>query len=179
MFDDSQRTWWIGKVTPNTCRKEEPNMTDQPQLASRARLMQIGELADSVGLSLRTIRYYEDVGLVPPVERTAGGFRLYDAEAVERLLIIKAMKPLGFQLDEMRELIDALRRIARDEEKGDASPADREVVRDYYPKVEHEIDKAFVNLLAARRLANELRENGALEPAPEPGPDADEQRPDE
>lgn len=67
-----------------------------------------GDVAERTGLSLRTIRHYEDVGLLPPAERSPGGFRLYADAAVDRLLVIKQMKPLDFTLDEMRELLDAV-----------------------------------------------------------------------
>lgn len=50
---------------------------------------QIGEVAEAVGLSLRTIRYYEEVGVVPPWGRTAGGFRLYTDDDIERLRLVK------------------------------------------------------------------------------------------
>lgn len=70
--------------------------------------MQIGEVAERTGLSLRTIRYYEEVGLVAPSARTQGGFRLYTEPDVDRLKLIGRMKPLGFQLDEMRELMALL-----------------------------------------------------------------------
>lgn len=59
-----------------------------------------------MGLSLRTVRYYEEAGLLMPVGRTAGGFRLYDDDAVDRLFLIKKMKPLGFTLEEMRSLLE-------------------------------------------------------------------------
>ena len=70
--------------------------------------VQIGEVADRTGLSLRTIRYYEEVGLVTPSSRTAGGFRLYSELDVSRLLLIKRMKPLDFSLEDMRELLGLL-----------------------------------------------------------------------
>lgn len=70
--------------------------------------VQIGEVADRTGLSLRTIRYYEEVKLVTPSGRTAGGFRLYSANDVSRLLLIRRMKPLGFSLDEMRDVLSVL-----------------------------------------------------------------------
>jgi DNA-binding transcriptional MerR regulator len=66
---------------------------------------QIGEVASQAGLSLRTIRYYEEVGLVVPSGRTQGGFRLYTDSDIDRLLLIKQMKPLDFTLDEMRDLL--------------------------------------------------------------------------
>lgn len=75
-----------------------------PGLVSRNTL-QIGEVAERVGLSLRTVRYYEEAGLLVPAGRTPGGFRLYDDDAVDRLRVIRKMKPLGFTLDEMRSLL--------------------------------------------------------------------------
>jgi DNA-binding transcriptional MerR regulator len=70
--------------------------------------MQIGEVAERTGLSLRTIRYYEEVGLAVPSARSQGGFRLYTELDVDRLELIKRMKPLGFQLEEMRDLLAIL-----------------------------------------------------------------------
>ena len=69
--------------------------------------LHIGEVADRVGISLRTVRYYEEQGLFEPAGRTDGGFRLYTEEQVDRLLFIKQMKPLGFTVEEMRELLSA------------------------------------------------------------------------
>jgi DNA-binding transcriptional MerR regulator len=73
---------------------------------------QIGEVAERVGLSLRTIRYYEEVGLVIPSGRTQGGFRLYTDDDVERLRLIKQMKPLEFSLEDMRSLLTLLDELA-------------------------------------------------------------------
>ncbi|MEO6411510.1 MAG: MerR family transcriptional regulator, partial [Pedococcus sp.] len=67
--------------------------------------MKIGDVAERTGLSLRTIRHYEEVGLLREAERSAGGFRLYGEDAVARLLLVKRMKPLDFSLGEMRDLI--------------------------------------------------------------------------
>ena len=84
--------------------------------------MQIGEVAALTGLSLRTLRYYEEVGLVTPSARSAGGFRLYTAVDVDRFELVKRMKPLDFSLEDMRGLlavVDAL----------DAEPDDAERTR--------------------------------------------------
>ncbi|MGV9777527.1 MerR family transcriptional regulator [Streptosporangium sp. NPDC003464] len=67
--------------------------------------MHIGQVAERTGLSLRTIRHYEEVGLVPASARSQGGFRLYTGADVERLMVIRRMKPLGFTLEQMRELL--------------------------------------------------------------------------
>ena len=69
---------------------------------------QIGEVAAAVGLSLRTIRYYEEVGIVLPSGRSVGGFRLYTDSDVERFHVVKAFKPLKLSLDEMRDLLGIL-----------------------------------------------------------------------
>ena len=79
---------------------------------SEREMHRIGEVANAVGLSLRTIRHYEDVDLVPPSGRSGGGFRLYTDDDIERLRLIKHMKPLDFSLEEMRELLGALDRLA-------------------------------------------------------------------
>lgn len=70
--------------------------------------MQIGEVAEVTGLSLRTIRHYEDVGLVLPSARSKGGFRLYSEHDVARLRLVRAMKPLEFTLEETRDLLELL-----------------------------------------------------------------------
>lgn len=95
-------------------------------------LMQIGEVAERTGLSLRTIRYYEEVGLVVPSARSQGGFRLYTRSDVDRLLVVKRMKPLEFTLEQMRELLETLDRLAADPEPGSAERAAlRDVLRRY------------------------------------------------
>lgn len=70
--------------------------------------MRIGEVTERTSLSLRTLRHWDDVGLVQPSGRTEGGFRLYTDADVERILIIRRMKPLGYTLDEMRDLLDVV-----------------------------------------------------------------------
>jgi DNA-binding transcriptional MerR regulator len=69
---------------------------------------QIGQVTERVGLSMRTVRYYEEVGLVVPSDRTAGGFRLYTDADIERLTMARELKPLGFTLEEVREILDLI-----------------------------------------------------------------------
>jgi DNA-binding transcriptional MerR regulator len=80
------------------------------------RHMQIGEVAERTGLSLRTIRHYEEVGLVGPSARSKGGFRLYTESDVDRLMVIRRMKPLDFSLEEMRDLLEITDRLAAPDE---------------------------------------------------------------
>ncbi|WP_233601161.1 MULTISPECIES: MerR family transcriptional regulator [Micromonospora] len=81
--------------------------------------MQIGEAAERIGLSIRTIRHYEEAGLIVPSARSEGGFRLYTEPDLDRLAVVKRMKPLGFTLDEMRDLLAVLDALptAGDEER--------------------------------------------------------------
>lgn len=80
----------------------------------REDLMQIGVVADRAGLSLRTIRYYEEVGLVVPAERSPGGFRLYSEDNIAQLRLIKRMKPLDFTLEQMRDLLETVQALTAD-----------------------------------------------------------------
>ena len=75
-------------------------------------MMRIGAVAERTALSFRTLRHYDEVGLVTPSGRTDGGFRLYTAQDVDRLLLIRRMKPLGYSLDEMGELLDVVDALA-------------------------------------------------------------------
>jgi DNA-binding transcriptional MerR regulator len=84
--------------------------------------MQIGEVAERTGLSLRTLRHYDEIGLLRPSERSEGGFRLYSEGDVTRLLVIRRMKPLGFTLDEMSEVMRLLEALGGTDE---APGADR------------------------------------------------------
>ena len=73
-----------------------------------ASTMHIGELVERTGLSTRTVRHYDDVGLLHPTGRTEGGFRLYSDDDLQRLLVIRRMKPLGYSLEQMAELLSIL-----------------------------------------------------------------------
>jgi MerR family transcriptional regulator, repressor of the yfmOP operon len=67
-------------------------------------IRQIGEIAKSVDMSQRTIRYYEEIGLMNSVRRIEGGKRVYTDDDVRRLKLIKRLKVLGLTLSEMHEL---------------------------------------------------------------------------
>ncbi len=76
-------------------------MTAYPEEPLRA-----GEAARAAGVNLQTLRYYERRGLLPEPERTLGGHRLYPADAVTMLRVIKAAQRLGFTLDEVAQLLE-------------------------------------------------------------------------
>ena len=64
----------------------------------------IGEISAKSGLSARTVRYYEELELLPGVRRRAGGRRVYGDDELERLRFIQRLKTLGLSLAEIREL---------------------------------------------------------------------------
>ena len=70
----------------------------------------IGELAQRLGLTERTIRYYEELGLLDPVKRLEGGQRVYSDDDVRRLRFVQRLKTLGLSLQEMFELERLYRR---------------------------------------------------------------------
>ena len=81
----------------------------------------ISELSRATGFSSSALRYYERVGLLAPVGRSGGGYRLYDDDAVERLEFIARAKRLGLNLEEIGDLV-ALR------ENGPCSPVQERLV---------------------------------------------------
>ncbi|MGW7283404.1 helix-turn-helix domain-containing protein [Streptomyces sp. NPDC054844] len=76
-------------------------------------LMTIGELARTTRLSVRTIRYWSDEGALPPVTRSAGGYRLYDAASAARLELIRTLRELGLGLDAVRRVLSGETTVAQ------------------------------------------------------------------
>jgi DNA-binding transcriptional MerR regulator len=74
--------------------------------ASRPVAWKVGEMAGRTGLSVRTLHYYEEIGLLSPSRRTDSGHRLYIADDVVRLQQIKSLRALGFSLREIRDCLD-------------------------------------------------------------------------
>ncbi|WP_030459297.1 MerR family transcriptional regulator [Kitasatospora sp. NRRL B-11411] len=79
-------------------------------------LMSIGALARRTGLTVKTVRYYSDTGLVPSTDRTAAGYRRYGAEAVARLELVRTLRELGIGLEAVRRVLEreaSLAEVAR------------------------------------------------------------------
>ncbi len=114
----------------------------------------IGEVAERTSLSLRTLRHYDEIGLVSPSDRTSGGFRLYTDADVERLLLIRRMKPLGFSLDQMGEVLAAADALADDPSDSAARAALDTLVTD----AEERREKLAKQLDAADELIARLRD---------------------
>ncbi|MEV5190341.1 MerR family transcriptional regulator [Streptomyces werraensis] len=121
------------------------------------KLMQIGEVAARTELSLRTIRHYEETGLVIPSARSQGGFRLYTETDVARLMVIRRMKPLGFTLEQMRDLLDATDRLdAATGLDADERDALLKRVRTYRQAADEQVAKLRIQLARAEDFAATL-----------------------
>lgn len=105
----------------------------------------VGGAASVVGVTVRTLHHWDEVGLVRPSQRTSGGHRLYDAADVARLHRVRLYRELGVPLAEIAALLDA---SADDAEK--SLTRQRDQVREHIRRLEHSAD-ALDRLLEARR----------------------------
>ncbi|BCJ37259.1 MerR family transcriptional regulator [Actinocatenispora thailandica] len=131
--------------------------------------IRIGEVSVRTGLSLRTIRWYDEVGLVVPSARSRGGFRLYTEADVQRLNLIKQMKPLEFSLQEMRDLLGVVDRLAATDD-APARAALRDRLEMYQHAVAARIDALREQLTTAERFAAQLRSAAGQAPGPADAP---------
>lgn len=152
---------WL--VPPERAKTHAELRTSAPAVPS-APTMRIGEVADRLGLSLRSIRYYEESGLVAPSARTQGGFRLYTEPDVNRLLLIMQMKPLGFSLDEMRDVLlaldalDTLDEPGATEAQGGAENADGNAAAQKLGEVLTDVERRLETLRAQVGIAESFQQ---------------------
>jgi DNA-binding transcriptional MerR regulator len=128
----------------------EPNM----EIANDRRL-KIGELARQTALSIKTIRYYEQRGLLEQPLRTEGGYRLYGPEEIARLRFVQRAKLLGLTLEEIKELVELAVRC----NEGELVPRLEEVLEAKLEKTERKLAELTAfrqNLLYYRERAAAL-----------------------
>jgi len=78
-----------------------------PSKPQEPRLLKIGEFARRAGTNLRTLRYYEEIGLLTPAARSKGGFRFYRESDANRLTMVQTLQGLGLHLDRICEVMSA------------------------------------------------------------------------
>jgi DNA-binding transcriptional MerR regulator len=110
--------------------------------------MRIGELAGQLGINTKTIRYYEQIGLIPAAARTSGGYREYTDTDADRLTFIRTAQRLGLSLEEVAEIL-----LLR--ERGERPCA---YVRDVIGQQLAGIDKRIAELRGLRAELRELRD---------------------
>lgn len=108
----------------------------------------IGKLAKACEVKVDTVRYYERLGLVLPLERTESGYRVYSPDSVKRLRFVRKAQSLGFTLEEIKELLEL-------SEMPEADCAD---VRDKASKKIEEVEKRITDLITIKESLGELAE---------------------
>lgn len=116
---------------------------------SPEQLLRIGQLADQSGKTVRALHFYEELGLLTPAQRSKGGFRLYDQDALLRIQWIDRLQELGFSLPDIRDFLSSLRRDA-------SGPAAMYRLRDFYGRKLEETRSALERL---HSLESELEES--------------------
>ncbi|MGY1732155.1 heavy metal-responsive transcriptional regulator [Geodermatophilus sp. SYSU D01045] len=129
--------------------------------ATAVRGLRVAELASAAGVPTDTVRYYERVGLLPEPERTASGYRSYDAGAVDRLRFIRGAQRLGLRLSDIRALLDV-----RDTGTCPCEPAEQ-LLRRRLAEVDAEIARLVALRTEMRAMADALP--SAECPPPSPG----------
>ncbi|MEP6638539.1 MAG: MerR family transcriptional regulator [Chloroflexota bacterium] len=131
-------------------RRQTPART--PDAPPDAGLLRINEVAAETGLTTRTIRYYEEVGLLEPAARSDGDYRLYDASDLDRLQFIRNLRDdAGFSLAQIRQLLEdeAARERNRERLRQTSDPAERRIyLNDAQARVERQV--ALLEAKAAR-----------------------------
>jgi MerR family transcriptional regulator, copper efflux regulator len=117
----------------------------------------IGEVAGRTGLSLRTLRHWEEMGLITPTGRSHGGFRLYIEEDVQRVLVARALKPADFSLEELQAVLGLRDRLRGELARADRVAAEREL-QAFLDRAELRCKLLRERLAAAELVIGSLRE---------------------
>ncbi|MEH6936387.1 MerR family transcriptional regulator [Bacillus sp. JJ664] len=122
----------------------------------------IDDVAKECGLTKRAIRYYEEIGLIPPPERSEGGFRLYTDQHIERLKqIMNVRDVLGFSLQEVQEYISISDTFEerRLEYRAAKETLDNEKIREKLTEIEPILSKQLNMIDEKLRKMNDIRNN--------------------
>jgi DNA-binding transcriptional MerR regulator len=121
-----------------------PSATTTTQTAASTTLLKIQEVAAETGLTPRSIRYYEEIGLLEPAARSEGAYRLFDAEDLERLRYIKGLRDeAGFSLAQIGQLLEdeAARERNRERLRETQDPVERQaLLEDARARVDRQIE---------------------------------------
>lgn len=107
--------------------------------------MKIQEFSKLTKVSAKTIRYYEEIGLLPPAARTENNYRQYDKQDIARLRLVAGARRLDLSLEEIREILDL-----RDRRE----PPCRVLLE----RLEHKADEIAERILALKQMERELRQ---------------------
>lgn len=111
----------------------------------------IGDLARETGCKVQTIRYYEQIGLMPEPARSSGNQRRYDRRHVERLAFIRHARDLGFSIEEVRELLELSDRPDMPCDRADT------IARHHLAEVEDRIARLILLRVELKRMIKQCR----------------------
>lgn len=123
---------------------------------SKDQRLSIGDLSKATGVKVVTIRYYEQIGLMPVATRTEGNYRAYQQAHVRRLRFIRRLRDLGFTLEQVRDLL----RLAS--EKNQACAEVDRITSEHLTNVEHKIRDLKKLAAELRRLSNCCQGGGLI-----------------
>lgn len=120
---------------------------DDPTSFEESKLLKIGDVAKKTGITLRTLRYYEELKLIEPDNRTPGNFRLYHSNVIQRVQFINSLKKLDFTLEQIREILG-----------GTNAPrsGDRDVIEITYQALQVKREKLEAKLLEMEDMKREV-----------------------
>ena len=121
---------------------------ERSPMETKAKFLRVGELARAVGKSVRAVHLYEELGLLRPVSRTAGGFRLFTSDAVDRINWITKLQAIGFSLSEIQGFV-------RDFENAESGRSAAARVRDVFQEKLSQIRNSLAQL---RVIENDIVE---------------------
>src|SRR6187431_2715394 len=133
----------LAVLSEKTCAESALDASDA---ATCATVLQVGEIARLTGKTVRAIHLYEDMGLLRPVDRSKGRYRLFNADAVERVRWISKLQALGFSLPEIQGVLRGHEGVATAQEAASA-------LSDVYQQKLNEVQKKLSEL---HRLEREL-----------------------
>ncbi|MFD3447597.1 MerR family transcriptional regulator [Microbacteriaceae bacterium 4G12] len=118
-------------------------------------MYKIDEVTKQTGLTKRTLRYYEEIGLIHPPERSEGNIRLYTDEDVERIKkIVEAKEVLGITLQEMQHFLSLKERM--EHRRNSDNPRDREIIQEIANMLTNQIETLDQKMLQMTRVKEEL-----------------------
>lgn len=122
-------------------------------------LLKIGEVASNSGVPIKTIRYYEELGLLKAAKRTDGKFRLFKPSVISRLALIKRLQSLGLSLQEIGECLAVY----------DHGDLPCKSIQDKLEKQVNNIDKRIAELRLLRKELTDLLQHWSTSPEEKPG----------
>ncbi|MGR5984453.1 MerR family transcriptional regulator [Bacillus cytotoxicus] len=121
-------------------------------------MYKIDEVTKQVGLTKRTLRYYEEIGLIHPPERSEGNIRLYTDRDIERIKkIVEAKEVLGITLQEMRHFLSLKERMEK--RRNSDNPLDRAMIQEIKDMLESQVQTLDIKMKQMERVKAELEDS--------------------